>query len=176
MGKMCAQGHIMDDGWAECPYCKKTDNGPNAKGRGTVEMPTETVGAKTEFMGPAGGHGSTKVWQPSGLDTQHLPIYGWLVRIDGTPGANLGIDHTLRAGATTIGRDLKSNVVLQDDLSSGNHAKIVVIDGKCCIRDVDSTNGVFVNKQRVDYGTQKELLDNDIIELGKTMFVFKSLY
>ncbi len=183
--KTCNRGHIMDSSWPECPYCKGTDGplfvqqGDNSAEQfttqgGTAEM--NIMRNKTEFMGEEGSHGTTRVWDGIAANTQNLPVFGWLVQTDGTPGTNLGIAFTVRAGATSIGRDSKSAVVLRDELVSTQHAKIIVIDSQCFIRDADSTNGVFVNECRVEFGTQCLLKDNDVIRVGRTLFVFKGMY
>jgi pSer/pThr/pTyr-binding forkhead associated (FHA) protein len=47
-------------------------------------------------------------------------------------------------------------------------------DGRCEIVDQDSTNGTFLNDGpgRIE---REEIIDNDIVRLGNTELIFKSL-
>jgi len=180
--KTCPNGHVMDDSWPQCPYCQGIDGiGQSSFSRTeptdtvgrTHEMQTQIIG--TEVISP-GGKYVTQIRHQDAGHQQHFPIAGWLVLTEGIAGANLGIDHTIRTGKTTLGRNPKSNIVLKDDYSSDNHAAIVVFENKCFIRDAGSTNGTFVNEERVLYGAERELKDDDLIRIGETRFVFKGLY
>jgi ABC-type multidrug transport system ATPase subunit/predicted component of type VI protein secretion system len=65
-----------------------------------------------------------------------------------------------------IGRDPSAEVPLDlhaDLLASYNHAKIMVLEGTAVLFDSDSTNGTFVNGQRV---SRQDLRGGEIIELG----------
>jgi len=62
-------------------------------------------------------------------------------------------------------------VDLRDPRMSGDHAKLSR-DGKSWVAlDLGSRNGTFVNGTRVD---RRVLQDGDLIELGRTMFVFRT--
>jgi ABC-type multidrug transport system ATPase subunit len=66
-----------------------------------------------------------------------------------------------------IGRDPSADIALdlqQDLLASYNHAKIMVLEGKAVLFDVDSTNGTFVNGQRA---SRQDLQGGELIELGQ---------
>jgi len=65
----------------------------------------------------------------------------------------------------TIGRSRDCEVRIIDDGVSRRHAQISVSDNKVWVEDVGSTNGVFVNSQRI---TRHELQDGDRIEVGST--------
>jgi len=45
----------------------------------------------------------------------------------------------------TVGRDPQSTIVLTDHRVSHRHAKISIIDRKVVLRDLESTNGTFLN-------------------------------
>jgi hypothetical protein len=52
-------------------------------------------------------------------------------------------------GSLVLGRESDSELVLFEDLVSRRHAELVVKDGDVILRDLGSTNGTFVNGQRV---------------------------
>ncbi len=57
--------------------------------------------------------------------------------------------HTFDRDEATIGSDPGNNVVLDQSHISKRHARIVVKDGKLIIVDLKSTNGTFVNGNRI---------------------------
>lgn len=69
----------------------------------------------------------------------------------------------------SIGREHSSGIVLEDSAVSLRHAVIDVRDGRYLLRDVGSSNGVFINQKRI---VEQELSDGDIISIGAhTMLV-----
>lgn len=56
-------------------------------------------------------------------------------------------DHSfpITAAGITVGRDPKSDVVINDSRVSSHHAWIGIIDHKAVLRDLGSTNGTFLN-------------------------------
>lgn len=69
---------------------------------------------------------------------------------------------------TTIGRKPDSDLVLPDTTISGLHCKVLNEDGTIYIQDENSTNGTFVNGERIFQKT--ELHKGDKILLGKQEF------
>ncbi len=55
----------------------------------------------------------------------------------------------IRDGRTTIGRDKSNTVVLEDDSVSGFHAEIHKTGNQFFLIDLGSTNGTFINGQRL---------------------------
>lgn len=68
----------------------------------------------------------------------------------------------------SIGRREGNTIRLNDQYVSGNHAKILVKNREVIIEDLNSTNGVFVNDQRIK-GSYK-LRANDKIRIGTAIF------
>lgn len=64
-----------------------------------------------------------------------------------------------------IGRDPgQSLVIIQEPIVSKLHCQILVRQGQVFVRDLQSTNGVYVNEEKVG---ERQLQDNDVIFLGK---------
>jgi ABC-type multidrug transport system ATPase subunit len=68
----------------------------------------------------------------------------------------------------TIGRE-GSEIVLENPQVSRNHAVIDRANGKHVLRDLGSTNGTFVNGQRI---TQHTLARGDVIQIGAFKLVY----
>lgn len=76
-------------------------------------------------------------------------------------------------GDLTIGRHDENSIVLSEPFVSGKHAKLFVKNNDLFIEDLNSTNGVFVDDERVQ-GKMK-LLPDDEIKIGTVIFkVLKS--
>ena len=71
-------------------------------------------------------------------------------------------DHTYR-----IGRSDGGNLVLADDAVSREHAVIVKKDDQFLLKDLHSTNGTYVNFNRIQ---EAVLLENDKISIGHSHF------
>lgn len=67
-----------------------------------------------------------------------------------------------------IGRDLGSDIVLQDPLVSRYHAAVWTDGAQCYVRDEGSSNGTFVNDRQISAPTP--LQPGDRIRLGQTTF------
>lgn len=65
-----------------------------------------------------------------------------------------------------IGRESDLDVVLQEDMVSRKHAKIVVRDGEIQISDLGSTNGTFVNGQKVK---RARIAEGDRVLVGTSL-------
>jgi pSer/pThr/pTyr-binding forkhead associated (FHA) protein len=68
-----------------------------------------------------------------------------------------------------VGRDPSGDVVLDDDLVSRRHAKIRRDWSGTHVEDLESRNGIKVNKKRV---LKKTLRDQDELQIGSTRFLY----
>jgi len=69
---------------------------------------------------------------------------------------------------TTIGRDADADIVLSDADVSREHAKIYLMENRVEIRDMNSSNGTYVNNQRIE--GMLELGTGDEIIIGSNQF------
>jgi len=103
-------------------------------------------------------------------ENEFKPVVGWLVAVN---GALKGHDFRLRDGKNMIGTAADADVVLTDQYMSSRHAVIRHEDGVFMIVDLDSTNGTYVNDNRI---SKEEIIDNDRVRLGRSELRFKALY
>jgi hypothetical protein len=75
-------------------------------------------------------------------------------------------------GATTIGRNEESEVFLVDPSVSRSHARLEIEGTALVVRDLGSTNGTFVNGERV-YEAVLEV--GDVISVGSTSLVVEAM-
>ena len=73
------------------------------------------------------------------------------------------------AEATSIGRSPQCDIWIPDNAMSGAHASIVREGNDWLVQDDGSTNGTFVNEERV---SRRALRDGDVIRVGRTELCF----
>jgi Protein of unknown function (DUF3662)/FHA domain len=86
-----------------------------------------------------------------------------------------GDHYPLLPAITILGRDNTADVILDDPGISRQHTEIrVTSDGPHLvtnIRDLGSTNGTFVNGERI---TSQRLADGDRVNVGRTVLIFRA--
>jgi pSer/pThr/pTyr-binding forkhead associated (FHA) protein len=70
------------------------------------------------------------------------------------------------AGVSTIGRDPSAGIVLDDAEVSRRHAIVSVASGAVLIQDLESTNGVWVNDERI--AEERAIGPGDRVRIGAT--------
>lgn len=70
--------------------------------------------------------------------------------------------------AIVLGRNRDVDLPLNDSKLSRRHCQIIATENGCLITDFSSTNGTFVNGNRLDPEKQLELIEFDRIVLGDT--------
>jgi pSer/pThr/pTyr-binding forkhead associated (FHA) protein len=78
--------------------------------------------------------------------------------------------HVINRKVTNIGRTDDNDIAIDTRYISRHHAKILAGPSATVIEDLGSTNGVYVNDQRVK--GRAALTDGDIVMVGKTRFRF----
>ena len=82
-------------------------------------------------------------------------------------GKYQGGEFPLRADREiVVGRSADLDMVLVEDMVSRRHARIAVSNGRIVIADLGSTNGTFVNGQRIE---ETELKEGDRILIGTSI-------
>lgn len=72
-------------------------------------------------------------------------------------------------GTVTIGRNSDNDLRLDDPTVSGLHAKIIAFFKPTYVQDWSSTNGTYVNGERV---AKRTLEHGDVITIGKHKLIF----
>jgi pSer/pThr/pTyr-binding forkhead associated (FHA) protein len=84
-----------------------------------------------------------------------------------TQGSLSGTKVSLTQAPVTIGRAPDSTLVLDDDYASSRHARLFPDNGRWLVEDLGSTNGTYLDRQRVSGPTPVPL--GVPIRIGKTV-------
>jgi pSer/pThr/pTyr-binding forkhead associated (FHA) protein len=84
-----------------------------------------------------------------------------------TAGALQGTSLDLNQQQITLGRANDATIVLNDDYASSRHARIYPQDGQWIVEDLGSTNGTYLDRQKVTRPTPVPL--GVPIRIGKTV-------
>ena len=68
--------------------------------------------------------------------------------------------------SATIGRSEESDIFLVDPSVSRNHATLVIENGVVDVEDLNSTNGTFVNGERIE--AKRRVVSGDVLTFGNT--------
>jgi hypothetical protein len=82
-------------------------------------------------------------------------------------GSQAGQTADLSAGMVMIGRGADCQLILDDDYVSTRHARVVSGDNGIYVEDLSSTNGTYVNGQRITAPTTITMADT--VRIGKTI-------
>lgn len=94
----------------------------------------------------------------------HRPLYLEVIEPPDRAGRRFGLDEEL-----TIGRSPASSVPTSYDIySSTRHARLFRHDGRVFVEDLGSTNGTFVNSERIVKPIK--LGRGDLLQVGATVF------
>jgi pSer/pThr/pTyr-binding forkhead associated (FHA) protein len=83
-------------------------------------------------------------------------------------GPRSGMSFLLREGNTTVGRHPESDIFLNDVTVSRHHCRFVTSGDELTVEDSGSTNGTYVNDERVD---SARLEAGDEVLVGRFHFV-----
>jgi hypothetical protein len=91
-----------------------------------------------------------------------------------TGGQDPEVFELVAGGTTRIGRDAANELRLERPLISRYHAKVIAVEGGFEITDMHSTNGVYVNDERIaPEPARRSLRDGDRVRLADAEFRFE---
>lgn len=80
---------------------------------------------------------------------------------------------TLGSSNLTIGRAPDNQLVISDPQASSHHAQILPDGQGYLLTDIGSTNGTFVNEQRLFPHAPRLLVSGDVIRIGNTNYTYE---
>jgi FHA domain len=195
--KRCENGHFIDESWDLCPYCPAD----SAEAEIPIVRPSRFGGSKDAVpprhaandasrspsipataIRSAEGSGAVQappmertiaVARP--LDPNMQPkryVVGWLIGVNGNAR---GESFAVRMGRNVLGRDRRSDIVVNDDQASSHHADLVFRpeERRYILMDHNSTNGTYVNEEEIE--PRRDLVASDLIRIGGHKFLFLPL-
>lgn len=105
----------------------------------------------------------------SGLESlEHRTTPGTVLLIR-SGGGREGETIDLDVDVLTIGRSPHSDLFLDDVTVSRHHARVLRDEGGFWVEDLNSLNGTYVNRKRIE---QQRLFDGDELQIGKFKLAF----
>jgi pSer/pThr/pTyr-binding forkhead associated (FHA) protein len=100
---------------------------------------------------------------------------GWVYGLVFSTGAQSGQGVVLSADRMQIGREVGNEIRLTDDTQvSRRHAELLRMpNGDYEIRDLGSSNGVYVNQKRIASGQLIPLREHDEVRVGQSTFALR---
>jgi hypothetical protein len=149
-----------------------------AKGTAASSSPESAPGTSSPVAAAGGGIAVAGTVLPPSPVKSHQPVGAARARSHPAQRPWLDVDgdhYPLLAAITILGRDNTADVILDDPGISRQHTEIrVTSDGPhliANIRDLGSTNGTFVNGERI---TSQRLADGDRVNVGRTSLIFRA--
>ncbi|MCS7209030.1 MAG: FHA domain-containing protein [Fimbriimonadales bacterium] len=133
-----------------CPYCGQR---PDPRTGACACTPIATA-ASTPSLSPS--------YAPASV-----AVVARATALVGIDGALAGQRFTVPPNGLTIGRETDNGLIIPDPSVSRHHARIAVEGDALVVYDLGSTNGVFVNEQRV---SKQPLRAGDIVRFGAARF------
>ena len=100
---------------------------------------------------------------------------GWLVTFD-LKDMEYGVDFKIEEGRNTIGKSSSSDITIDDNEVTSNHALILCKRDKFMLTDELSSNGTFLNGEDLTPKAIYDLKDGDEIKIGHTTLLFKQAF
>lgn len=157
----------------ENPTEQWPDSGPSQK---PGPSPTEQMGGSGQFYSGAGSNypGMVEFNTKTELLNTAPPTFAWLVIREGPRAGKI---YHLNPDDTTLGRDVSSDIIIDDSAVSRQHAKIRLVKNEqgqteFVLHDLATANGTKLNGAEI---LKETLTDGDRIEIGRTVLVFKKV-
>jgi hypothetical protein len=190
--KRCENGHFIDENWDICPYCPQEASEPEiavVRPARAAEPPPAAprpipaprsiaaVPAPREAFAVGAPATMERTVAASRLDTHagaptKRYVVAWLIGLNGT---TRGESYPVRMGRNVIGRDRRSDIVINDDQASSHHADLVFRpeERRFILMDHNSTNGTYVNETEIE--PRRDLAGKDVIRIGSHRLIFMPL-
>lgn len=193
--KRCENGHIIDESWDLCPYCpalsgkeipvivpnrSRTSEGsaPASSRPPSVAVPREVARSheprsQTSVRIESPQSTPERTVSASKIDPLQLAarryVVGWLI---GITGSVRGESYPIRIGRNILGRDRKSDIVINDEQASAHHADLVfrLDEKRFILMDHNSTNGTYVNEEEIE--PRRDLQPHDEIRIASLKYFF----
>jgi hypothetical protein len=196
--KRCENGHFIDESWDLCPYCPAEEADaekmpivrpsrfgsqdsrtavpalpPSASRTSPVTAPPPTVRRETSpVQAPPMERTIAAAKVTSETPANKRYVVGWLI---GLSGSSRGESFEVRIGRNILGRDRRSDVIVNDDQASSHHADLVFRpeEKRFILMDHNSTNGTYVNEVEIE--PRRDLVTKDVIRIGSQRYLFMPL-
>ena len=201
--KRCENGHFIDESWDICPYCPNDVSEPDipvvrpraveaapapaAASASAVREPSlrpvtasrpmaapvlQVAPSPVPVPAPASNQPERTVAASRNDLQQKRYVVGWLIGLNGTAR---GESYPVRMGRNVIGRDRRSDIVVNDDQASSHHADLVFRpeERRFILMDHNSTNGTYVNEAEIE--PRRDLSGKDVVRIGSHRFIFMPL-
>jgi FHA domain len=155
--KRCPEGHIVNPASGRCPRCSGNTQASVAR-----DITERTVMVKPE--------GEKVVAAPRAVAPTSGGPNAVVARIQVVEGPLVGREFEVRAGRVKMGKAPRteadaSAISLEDPYMSRDHAALVAGAAAVILVDLTSTNGTFLNGERVQRAILK---DGDHVRMGRT--------
>lgn len=176
----CSKGHFFDDEkYASCPSCSGSSGGPkwqmeddktvslDAFGTGEVKKIRLTAEPLAK-QSVTGSWDSEKTVALSGYEGTRM-LVGWMVCV---AGVMKGRDYRLYPGFNRIGRNMDSDICLQDnEVSAESHCSVVYDEKNSEFYLVPGKGTItYLNEETVQKAV--EIQDGDRIRMGECTLLF----
>lgn len=147
----------------KCPACtfENTEDSNFCRRCGSRVKPIDLEETTLAFAAP-----DREDMGGEGLDRAILLGPVLLIR---TGGGREGEIIALATDVLTIGRSPHSDLFLDDVTVSRHHARVLQDEGGFLIEDLNSLNGTYVNRKRIE---RHQLFDGDELQIGKFKLAF----
>ncbi len=89
-------------------------------------------------------------------------------------GPDPGRQFSLKEGRTTLGRQMDCTICLASKQVSRQHAQVLFEQGQHFIEDLGSSNGTYLNGQRLTPHTPAPFTERDTVQIGPYVFSLRS--
>lgn len=147
-----------------CPACsfENTEDSNFCRRCGTRLAPTDLT--ETTITYALGDREEVE----ADLVGRHGPREGTVLLIR-TGGVREGETVAFNSDVLTIGRSPQSDLFLDDVTVSRHHARVICDDNGYLVEDLNSLNGTYVNRKRIE---RDRLSDGDELQIGKFKLAF----